>query len=804
MRNRISLNAKLVFGLIGLVVLTIVVLTSINLWQAKNSLENFAHTTVRSVAESVMRDLEGQNSLTQEKVSADLALLQQILDANGIVRTDDDNMETMTVTNQVTSEKEQVTMPTLKAGYSSLYDPSIVDKLQEMVGGTATIFQLHDDKLIRVSTNVLKLDGERATGTYIPSSSPVFKTIMKGETFRGRAYVVNQWYITAYKPLTNIAGKIVGVAYVGRRIVTPEVKNTILNADIQGEGYAYAVAGDGTFLVHPDEEIVGTKASEVGLGDEFMDADDEFFRYTFKGEPKTAYVHHFKPWDWHVAVGMDDKDMLLGADKRMLTASSLGAVGMLALSVVLAFIILRVISKPLRQLESYTSKVAEGDFTASIDYQANDAVSRTIESVRNMVEQIKQRLGFAQGILEGMPMPCVVVAPDEKVTYGNQKLMDLLGRDTCAEDCYGQTAGELLYGDSAKETLSRKALKERDHQEREVSYTSQAGKELQLAVSSTPIYDLDGELQGAFTTYYDLTEIRAQEQRIREQNERIARVASQAGEIAEQVSSASQELSSQVEQASRGAEQQSERVQETASSMEEMNATVLEVARNATEASGSAEQAMSKAKHGEDVVKRVITSIEGVRDQTEGLRGNMNKLGEQAQSIGEVITVIEDIADQTNLLALNAAIEAARAGDAGRGFAVVADEVRKLAEKTMNATKEVGEAIAAIQKGAETSVEATQSAAKAVVESTELAEESGQALGEIVSIVEGTASQVSSIATAAEQQSATSEEINRAVEDINRISSETAQGMQESARAVSDLAQRSSELMDLMDELRKE
>ena len=64
-----------------------------------------------------------------------------------------------------------------------------------------------------------------------------------------------------------------------------------------------------------------------------------------------------------------------------------------------------------------------------------------------------------------------------------------------------------------------------------------------------------------------------------------------------------------------------------------------------------------------------------------------------AEGIGRIMNVISDIADQTNLLALNAAIEAARAGDAGRGFAVVADEVRKLAEKTMTATKEVGDAI---------------------------------------------------------------------------------------------------------------
>ena len=168
------------------------------------------------------------------------------------------------------------------------------------------------------------------------------------------------------------------------------------------------------------------------------------------------------------------------------------------------------------------------------------------------------------------------------------------------------------------------------------------------------------------------------------------------------------------------------------------------------------------------------------------------------------MNVINDIADQTNLLALNAAIEAARAGEAGRGFAVVADEVRKLAEKTMTATKEVGDAIRGIQLGTKKNSENVERSGRTIEEATALANESGDALKEIVSLVESTSDQVRSIATASEQQSSASEEINHSIEDVSRISSETSDAMRQSAQAVGELANQAQVLKNLIDQMKEE
>ncbi|QGY39791.1 DUF3365 domain-containing protein [Pseudodesulfovibrio cashew] len=298
-----------------------------------------------------------------------------------------------------------------------------------------------------------------------------------------------------------------------------------------------------------------------------------------------------------------------------------------------------------------------------------------------------------------------------------------------------------------------------------------------------------------------MNEAKQQEARTNELLSKMQRIAGDASLIAEQVTSAADELSAQADQVSSGAEIQRERTAQTATAMEEMNATVLEVARNSANSADSAQNAKEQAQQGADVVKNAIFAIEEVHELTTTLKSSMASLGGQATDIGQIMNVIEDIADQTNLLALNAAIEAARAGEAGRGFAVVADEVRKLAEKTMDATKEVGNAIQSIQDGAEANIRSVDTAAEAVDRATEMANQSGESLGQIVHFADATSGQVQSIATAAEEQSAASEEINRAVEDINLIASETAEGMNQSAEAITELARLSNELRLLINEM---
>jgi methyl-accepting chemotaxis protein len=274
--------------------------------------------------------------------------------------------------------------------------------------------------------------------------------------------------------------------------------------------------------------------------------------------------------------------------------------------------------------------------------------------------------------------------------------------------------------------------------------------------------------------------------------------------IVARVTAASEQLAAQIEQSRRGTDIQRRRTVETSAGVEEMSASVLEVARHASTAAGNADLARDQAQGGAGEVRQVIMAISGVLNMAATMKDSLGQLGSQASGIGQIMDVISDIADQTNLLALNAAIEAARAGDAGRGFAVVADEVRKLAEKTMNATREVGAAIAGIQDRTRMNIAAMSRTEESVRDSADLAAKAGQALARIVERAESTADQIRTIATASEEQSRASEEISRATEEVNRVANDTAEAMIQSAQSVADLARMAQELRRLVDEMKSD
>ncbi|QXD16096.1 HAMP domain-containing methyl-accepting chemotaxis protein [Rhodocaloribacter litoris] len=238
-----------------------------------------------------------------------------------------------------------------------------------------------------------------------------------------------------------------------------------------------------------------------------------------------------------------------------------------------------------------------------------------------------------------------------------------------------------------------------------------------------------------------------------------------------------------------------------AAAFEEMARTIAENARQAAHTAEVATQSGAVAREGGAIVAQTVEKIRQIAGVVGRSAEKIEHLGASSGEIGKIVSVIEEIADQTNLLALNAAIEAARAGDQGRGFAVVADEVRKLAERTTQATRQIGEMIRSIQKETAGAVEVMREGRQEVEDGLRLADQAGAALTRVVEETREVVQQIEQMAAAAGQQSATSEQVVQAIQRIAAVTEEATRGIDEMARVAEQLCLQAETLDTLLGHL---
>lgn len=289
--------------------------------------------------------------------------------------------------------------------------------------------------------------------------------------------------------------------------------------------------------------------------------------------------------------------------------------------------------------------------------------------------------------------------------------------------------------------------------------------ETQRVMASLANGDLTEEMEGDYKGVF--ADLQAS---VNSTMENLRNVLNEVRQSADVINGGADEISSASNDLSKRTEVQAASLEETSSALEEITVAVKTSTERADESSRMVNEAREYARKSTEVVGEATAA--------------MDRIEQASGEIGNIINVIDEIAFQTNLLALNAGVEAARAGEAGKGFAVVAQEVRELAQRSAVAAKDIKELITKSSSEVQTGVE--------LVSST------GEALNEIQDRVNKIASQMTSIAQAASEQSTGLQEVSIAINQMDQVTQQNAAMVEEAAASSTKLADETNVLNGLI------
>ncbi len=451
---RASLLVKLVIlGVVFTLLPTVIIVFNVH-YQSRGAervvvsrADEFARTDMKHILEGVYSLCETQHEILSSFMVRSLEVAKEVLENTGGLSVDSSVSVSWEARNQFSGEVKSVSLPGMRIGGRLIQpndDPNkespVVDKVKRLQGVTCTIFQrMNDDgDMLRICTNVLGKDGKRAIGTYIPAKEPdgtpnvVVSTVLKGERYAGRAFVVDRWYITAYEPLKDKNGNILGMIYTGipqesatalrKAIMDIKIGKTgyvfVFNAKGVNKGYcvlSYKGTRDGRnewetkdadgklFVQEIIEKALSLKGKEVG---------EVYYRWKNQDDPKPrqkiALVSYYEPWDWVIAASAYvDELQEVQDDLRKVFTGLLRDIFFISLVVVIIavvcwYLVARGIVKKLleissqvmetsRQVESASGQLAESSQQMSSDVSTQaSSLEETSASMEEMSARVQE------------------------------------------------------------------------------------------------------------------------------------------------------------------------------------------------------------------------------------------------------------------------------------------------------------------------------------------------------------------------------------------------------------------------------
>ena len=450
--------------------------------QIKKELNTITDEHLRNSVLDIYGLCQVSNDLIQQQVNKSLNAAQKILTDSGGFKLSKDKNANWEGINQYTKKSTPIVLPHVEIGDQLLEqndsfdkETPVIDEVEKLASGTCTIFQRMNEAgdMLRIATNVHKLNGKRAIGTFIPAINPdgtpnpvIHKVVNEKQTYLGRAYVVNDWYLTAYKPIFDENKRVIGILYVGaRQEPVDSLRKAITQRKIGKNGYSWIMYGkdkerSGKFVLMQENpfhlsnnahklkndagqnffEKIRLKAIKLPLGK--IDSNKVNWKpFNNKAQSLNLYYAYFPQWDWIIGITAFTEDF----QKPQMVVNSIfrDTFNGLITALIILFIIMitvstlfgKVIAKPITISTSIARAIAKGDLATAnqiINEQGSDyheKLKRATDETGELYRSIVEMLNNLQKITNSMQTTARQLKNSAKEIGGTARLQESAVQD---------------------------------------------------------------------------------------------------------------------------------------------------------------------------------------------------------------------------------------------------------------------------------------------------------------------------------------------------------------------------------------
>ncbi len=400
-------------------------------------------------------------------------------------------------------------------------------------------------------------------------------------------------------------------------------------------------------------------------------------------------------------------------------------------SIATGSIFIKMIVKPILDIASVATAIAEGDFTQTAKVSSKDEVGILGSTFIKMTGKLKEMIRSIQDASQN------VVSASHHLGV-----------------CSNNVSGGAQHQSQSIEKIST-AIEEINTSSRDVAHSIDTLSNAAVATSTS----------------------------ILEMETAINEVANHTGVLetsVEETSSAILEMSASIKQVVDHTDILADAAEKTVLTTQEINMSIGKVEESAKMAAKLSEKVSEDAdRMGLQSVRKTIEGMDNIKQTMDRLAKVISGLGARSAQVGGILTIIDEVTDQTGLLALNAAILAAQSGEHGRGFAVVADEIKELAEKTDASTKEIAQLIGDVQSEVAAAVTLTKEVLRSVEEGSRLSIESDVVLQKILDSAKESKEMAKIIEHSTVEQVNSIKEVTDSIDKINIMIKQIAHATQE-------------------------